>query len=129
MLSGRRLLFESESEEGLEILRDILTELSPEEFVGGVVRGLICVDEPSEDVAQIVAEEGAKRVNDLLAGRQHLLAAKTAVVCTPAIFLRACHEGLDAHEDGADPVRIAIIELFGEEPELVNELRQRLESE
>jgi hypothetical protein len=117
-----KLFADCETQEGLGALRDILAGLAPEEFVGGAVRGLVGVGEPSEDVAQIVAEEGAKRVNDLLARNEHLLAARTAGVCTPAVFLRTCREGLTAHDDEEDPVRLAILELFGEKSELVNEL-------
>lgn len=122
MPSGRRMLSDSESEEGLDILRDILTGLTPEEFAGGAVGGLIGVDEPSKVVLGVVAEEGAKRVNDLLTRSEHLLAARTATVCTPAVFLQTCREGLTAHGDEDDPVRLAILELFEGKSELVNEL-------
>jgi hypothetical protein len=124
-----RRFADCETQEGLEALRDILAGLTPEEFAGGAVRGLVCVDDPSDAVVRLVVEEGVRRVNDLLKDRRHFLAAKTALVCTPAVFFQVCREGLVAHEDAADPVRVAILDLFGEEPEFVNELWRRLEEE
>lgn len=127
-MNGRKLIANSETTEGLEMLREILASLSDEEFVGAV-RGLLGIDEPSDAVAAVIAAEGAKRVNKLLEESQHFNAAQVgAAGCSPMAFLSACRAGLDAHKDPADPVRVQILELFGDCPELVNQLRASLES-
>lgn len=128
-MDGDELIRESETSGGLGALKDILQGLTDEEFVGEAVRGLVGVDEPSDEVAAIVAAEGARRVNRLLDAAQHVRAVQVgAVACSPEAFLSACRAGLDAHKDEADPMRAQILELFGDCPELVHQLRVSLES-
>ncbi len=127
-MDGDALIAASETKEGLDILREILSSLSDGEFVDAI-RGLLGVDEPSDAVAAVVADEGSARVNKLIDNSLHLFAVTIgAASCSPEAFLSACRAGLDAHKDPVDPVRIQILELFGDCPELVNQLRASLES-
>ena len=111
---GDRLIRESESPEGQEVLRGILEGLSHKEFVD-IAQAMLAVEPLSEDVYSIFKQEGSRRSDILLEQLEHEMAVLvSAASCSSIKFLEVARVGLLAHQEEGDPIRLKILELIGD---------------
>lgn len=116
---GRAAIRESEDDEGLQALMDLVAVLDDEEFAA-MAEGVIAVDDPSQAAVDTFFAEGETRALALMDQSKHLAAVVLASrCCSPSMFAKTCLKSLKAHPDGADAIRAKILHITEKNPLLL----------
>jgi len=116
---GREALQQSETEDGLQALQDVVDILDDDDFAA-MAEGVLAVDDVSSEVVGIFHQDGKRRVNLLVEKGEHLSAVELAArCCSPSVFIMTCSTSFRVHHEDTDDVKAQIASIMADKPLLL----------